>query len=947
MKEKGGQSSTGFSMADVFRSEVESHGTILTDGLVALRNNPDALDRVGAMIRAIHSIKGGAQIIESDAAVSIARLMEECFVSTRKGDLSLGRYEIDTLMAGVDMLKQISKAPGEEASEWIDRHGGRIDQILETLNGIVSPGTMATEVSADQKGPAQEAVTPPLPPLAEAISEEHVQSVSEARELVSDPTILDLFRTEVETHVVVLNDGLLALENDPTAKDQLEALMRAAHSIKGGARIVGLDAVVKLAHAMEDSFVAAQRGEVSLDSSQIDILLRAVDILIQLSKSLNQGETKSLFEGHDQIDRLVDSVSAIIGAKTAIPVSRVQPDALTIPARSLSASPSSGSVTTENLPVRQETDAVVPAQLARFDMDRTVKITATKIERLIGQAGEVVVNSRWLPNFSKALLELKRSHTELLSILDRLQETLARTGGDSFDSELVLKAREKTMECTINLADRLNQLGLFDSTSAALSDRLYHEVVSVKMRPFSDGVLGFPRMVRDMSRSLGKKVRLEIAGKSTEVDRDILEKLDAPLNHLLRNALDHGIETPEDRLVAGKSETGTLRLEAGHRSGMLMITIADDGRGIDLDALRQKVLQKGLANKDMIENMTEPELLDFLFLPGFSTSNNVTEISGRGVGLDIVRTMAHEVGGIVHAHSRHGEGLIFHLELPLTLSVVRTFLVEITGETYAFPIARIDRCLEPSKTDIETVEDRQYFRFDNTNIALVDIHDVLEIDTPPQNRDKWSVVVVSDTLNSYGLVVDGFLGESDLVVRPLDPRLGRVPDISSVAVMLDGSPVLVFDVEDLVRSIDNLLRGRRLRKLSKIDDQATAKPEKRVLVVDDSFTVREMERKLLEGRGYRVETAVDGMDGWNAVRSGRYDIVVSDVDMPRMNGIELITHIKQDPELKSIPIIIVSYKDREEDRLQGLEAGANYYLTKSSFEDDSLINATIDLIGKA
>jgi len=229
----------------------------------------------------------------------------------------------------------------------------------------------------------------------------------------------------------------------------------------------------------------------------------------------------------------------------------------------------------------------------------------------------------------------------------------------------------------------------------------------------------------------------------------------------------------------------------------------------------------------------------------------------------------------------------------------------------------------------------------------VDIHNVLELDTPLENREKLFVVVLSDRLNAYGLVVDKFLGECDLVVRPLDSRLGKVPDISSVAVMMDGSPVLIFDVEVLVRSIDNLLAGRRLRKLNQDFTAIEAHRRKRILVVDDSFTVREMERKLLESKGYQVDTAVDGVDGWNAVRTGSYDMVISDVDMPRMNGIEFVNQIKRHAQLKSIPVIIVSYKDKEEDRLAGLQAGANYYLTKSSFQDDSFIRAAVNLIGEA
>jgi len=739
------------------------------------------------------------------------------------------------------------------------------------------------------------------------------------------------------------------LENNPGATDQLEALMRAAHSIKGGARIVGLDAAVKVAHAMEDCFVAAQKGAVLLGSEQIDILLRIVDILINIAESIHDGQTDWVSGHGEEIDYLMAAMAAIIhGEAPPIPVSPVEEAPVEDPVPVVQRegqSDLSPVISEDRRPVVKEDLQKKHLAQKPSEMDRTVRVTAAKIERLMGQAGEVVVGAGWLPNFSESLLELKRNHLELLTLLEGLQDAIQNKKKQA--QELVVQAREKTKACTLQLADRLNQFDIFTGVTAALSDRIYHEVISVRMRPFSDGVQGFPRLVRDLARDLGKKVRLKIKGEATEVDRDILEKLDAPLNHLIRNAVDHGIESPQERLAAGKPEIGLLQLEASHRSGMLMIMVKDDGRGIDPEKLRRKIVQKKMTTREMAAQMTEGELMEFLFLPGFSTAKNVTEISGRGVGLDVVHNMVHEVGGVVRAVSNPGEGLTFHVELPLTLSVVRTFLVEIAGEPYAFPLARIDRCLELAPLDIDIVEDRQYFRFDNNNISLVDIHNVLELDTPLENREKLFVVVLSDRLNAYGLVVDKFLGECDLVVRPLDSRLGKVPDISSVAVMMDGSPVLIFDVEDLVRSIDNLLAGRRLRKLNQDFTAIEAHRRKRILVVDDSFTVREMERKLLESKGYQVDTAVDGVDGWNAVRTGSYDMVISDVDMPRMNGIEFVNQIKRHAQLKSIPVIIVSYKDKEEDRLAGLQAGANYYLTKSSFQDDSFIRATVNLIGEA
>ncbi len=285
------------------------------------------------------------------------------------------------------------------------------------------------------------------------------------------------------------------------------------------------------------------------------------------------------------------------------------------------------------------------------------------------------------------------------------------------------------------------------------------------------------------------------------------------------------------------------------------------------------------------------------------------------------------------------------MQLPLTLSVVRTLLVEISEKPYAIPLARIDQIVNLERAEITDVENRQYFIMNKQNIGLIAANQVLELPAASQQNTTVSIVVISDQNSTYGLVVDKFLGERDLVVRPLDPRLGKVPDISATALLGDGSPILIIDVSDMVRSMDTILKAGNLSKVMMPDELESITQRRKILVVDDSITVREMERKLLENRGYQVDTAVNGVEGWNAVRTNEYDLVISDIDMPRMNGIELVKQIKNSPRLNSLPIIIISYRDREEDKIQGLEAGADYYLTKSSFHDDSLVNAVIDLIG--
>jgi two-component system, chemotaxis family, sensor histidine kinase and response regulator WspE len=322
-------------------------------------------------------------------------------------------------------------------------------------------------------------------------------------------------------------------------------------------------------------------------------------------------------------------------------------------------------------------------------------------------------------------------------------------------------------------------------------------------------------------------------------------------------------------------------------------------------------------------------------------------VSGRGVGLDVVHSAVHEVRGIIRTSTRLGAGTSFELLLPLTLSVMRSLLVEICGEGYAFPLVTIDHVVMLPVEEVREVEGRQYMTFGQDRIGLVSATQVLgnkEKKEPEDEVRELLVVIISDRNNRYGIIVDKFLEIRDLVVQPLDRRLKKVKDINAVAILEDGMPVLIVDVEDMVHSIDALISGNKLRRISG-EEHTVERSVKRILVVDDSITVREVERKMLELKGYDVTTAVDGMEGWNALRSDQFHLVITDVDMPRMDGIELLKHIRQDSRFESLPVIIVSYKDQESDRTRGLEAGADYYLTKGSFQDETLVRTVEELIG--
>ena len=443
-----------------------------------------------------------------------------------------------------------------------------------------------------------------------------------------------------------------------------------------------------------------------------------------------------------------------------------------------------------------------------------LRVTADNLNRLLGLAGEARVASRWLDDFVAGSARVRQFERALTQSYEHVSESCMAPQAQKRTAAALKTLHERLAGLHGLLAERLTELERFDRRFINLSTRLYQEVLNCRMRPFADGVQSFPRTARDLAQSLGKIVRVSVVGESTTVDRDILERLQAPLDHLLRNAVDHGIESPEERRSLGKPEHGTVHLEARHSAGMLLITVRDDGRGIDPEAIRHAVIEKKLSSAEMAKRMTEAELFDFLFLPGFTLKETVSEISGRGVGLDVVQAMNKQVGGTVRVSAVKGEGTCFVLELPLTLSVIRTLLVEIGGEPYAFPLARIDKVLKLPQAKIQSLEAHQHFSLGEQQIGLIAASQILELEANP-SREDVCVVVLGRKTSHYGVVVDRFLGEQELVVRPLDPRLGKLQNISAASLMPDGTPVLIVDVDDLLLHIDNIVSGRQLSSVGR------------------------------------------------------------------------------------------------------------------------------------
>ena len=749
-------------------------------------------------------------------------------------------------------------------------------------------------------------------------------------------SMFDLFQTEVQQHCACLADGLIALEQNASDPKMVEPLMRAAHSVKGAARIINLDGAIGLAHSMEECLVRIQKGIEKPTGSRIDELLRGSDILRSLADHKSEDEARAWLEQEaGPISALAEALNlppkADVSAAVVI-APAVTPAPAAIPAAP-AATPAPTVVKVATPPAATPSAASAPSAAS----DAAVLVSSSSLERLLQLSGEALVEARRLESIRRTLTRAKIAQRQLTAALDSLQVT-GRHAGDAMTA--VATSRDALDEALHQVEDHLRR-------GEELASALHNEAVSSRMRPFGDACGGLARSVRDVARTLGKEVRLIIAGEQVPVDREILRQLEAPLGHLVRNAIDHGIESPEERVAAGKTRQASLRVEARHHAGSLIVEVREDGRGIDRTNLRARIISKKLSDASIVETLGDAELFDFLFLPGFSTAAAVTDISGRGVGLDVVQSMAHSVGGSIEVRSSPA-GTSFAMRLPVTLSVVRAAVISIAGETYALALARLERIDRIARSELKTVEGRLTTVIRGEIVGLVHATEILQLkaSTQSESADELAIVSVLAGSRTVGFVVDSFLGEEDLVVRRMDARLGDVAHVDAASIRENGDLLLILDADDLVQSALQLLEQGKLRG----DEGRSAiskRKQRRVLVVEDSITVREVERQMLLRAGYAVDTAVDGMDGWNAVQKVKYDLVVSDVDMPRMNGIEFVRKMRADRRYETLPVVIVSYKDREEDRIAGLEAGASAYLTKGSFQDQSFLQTIADLIGAA
>ena len=735
------------------------------------------------------------------------------------------------------------------------------------------------------------------------------------------------FRDETADNVRVLNAGLLAIESpdlgNEERQEQINAIFRAMHTIKGSARLLGFELVGRVAHTGEHILGAVREGRRTLTRDLADDLLRAGDAILDLISTQIEGRPANI-----DVDALTKTLGR--GALTELEPSQ----AAVVPVGDSAPPPVPGIAVGEPARARKQ----------RAGERQTVRVRVDRLDRLLNLAGELAVEQQTQALHLEALEQLGdgigfQQHT--LLALDRELQRLRFSASQRADIDRHLNALLNTSDQTKKLIR--SQFERFDqhvSQTKQLVEDLEQEVMAARLLPVATLYANLPRAVRELARETGKDISLVLDGEATELDRKVIELLGDPVIHLIRNAVDHGIELPHVREQAGKPAQGTIQVSARSFGSYAHLVIVDDGRGLDPAALRESAVQKRLISAEIAERLSDQEAIELVFTPGFSTAQIITDISGRGVGMDVVRTNVLDLGGQVQLESRVGVGTTITLVLPLTLVTTRVLLVEIGTHTFALPAGACQGTIWIYPNDVETIEGRAIILHEGRYVPVLRLADLLDVGGAqafPAAR-RTPTVLIGTHKRPFALLVDRMLDEREVVVKPLGALLEQQKRYSGAIQFGDGRLILLLNPLVLAQ----VARGMSL--VTRVALRNAAPQRSRLLVADDSFTTRELISSILQAAGYEVTTAVDGLDALEKLRADSYDLVVSDVEMPRVDGFQLTSRIRQ--ELKgAMPVVIVTSLASEAHRRRGLEAGAQAYIVKSQFDQSNLLEIIRQLLG--
>jgi len=765
--------------------------------------------------------------------------------------------------------------------------------------------------------------------------------------------LMATFLEELAEHVESLNRDLLALEKDPGADraDLLQTLFRTAHSLKGAARSVNVELIEGACHQLEEILAAAQDGQRPLTSETFPLLFATADAIEEAGMRLREQQDLTRAPLAAILPRLEAAAAAVAASPRRPAVSRIEDRGSRIeeeegssildPRSSIFDPPQP---TAKEEPVPREGEP--PTEPA--GSGNTVRVAAEKLDAFLARSGELLVARRRVESRTAdltALCELAgRWVAEWRGVEKALRKGLEHGSTMANGWRLPRRMTEVLGQTGDHLRQMHRELESLATTTAGdhrqlelAADALDDELRRVRMLPFAEACQGLERMVRDLARAGGKEVELVIEGGTVELDRSVLEGLKDPLRHLVRNAVDHGAEPADQRRQAGKPCQTRITVAAVLRGSQVEVIVVDDGRGIDLDGLRQQLQRKGLP-----EPLDERELARSIFLPGLSTARIITDVSGRGVGLDVVKSRVEALHGTVELAFTPGQRTCFTLAVPLTLTTLRALLVEVGGQVFALAGTNVQKLVRIAPGDLVSVAGRPMLSLGGTPLPVAALAGALGLPAreraAPAGRTPAVIVAAGDKRMVF--MVDEFLAEQEIVIKNLGARIRRVRQFSGATVLPSGRIALVVNAANLIRAA----LSRAPAALAPVPDQAAQGVRRRILVADDSVTTRTLEKSILEAAGYDVSVAADGAAAWQALQERGTDLLVSDVEMPRMDGFALTAAVRASKRFHELPVVLVTARETEQDKARGIEVGADAYLIKSAFDQKSLLGTIAQLL---
>lgn len=744
--------------------------------------------------------------------------------------------------------------------------------------------------------------------------------------------ILEDFLVEAFELVEQIDHDLVELEANPEDLELLNRIFRVAHTVKGSSSFLNFDILTKLTHHMEDVLNKARHNELKITPEVMDVVLESIDMMKTLLNSIrdNGNDTAIGLDIAPICTRLTaisegESLESVAPAKAEEPkeevkeepkaeepevdVNKLSDDEVEAEIERLlkvrkaedqarraekkktqeaNPAPSKPAAQAQNATAEKKVPAAGGGS-SGANMDQTIRVEVKRLDHLMNLIGELVLGKN-----------------RLLKIYDDVEE---RYDGEKF----------------------LEELNQVVSQLSIVTTDIQLAVMKTRMQPIAKVFNKFPRVVRDLGRELGKQMELEISGEETELDKSIVEEIGDPIMHMIRNSCDHGIEDPATRMANGKPEKGTVNLKAYNEGNHIVVEIADDGKGLDADALKSKAIEKNLITEREADQMSDKEAFALIFKPGFSTAAKITNVSGRGVGMDVVKTNIEKLNGVIEIDSELGKGTVMKLKIPLTLAIIQSLLVGTQEEFYAIPLASVLETVRVPIDDIYTIEGKNVLRLRDEVLSLVRLSDVFGVKQVLENTDQTYVVVIGVAESKLGIIVDTLVGQEEIVIKSMGEYLQNIQGIAGATIRGDGRVTLIIDVAammDIAKEIKVDIKAQIEAQAKKVVKEKPS--DYTVLIVDDSKMDRNIMQKSLEPLGVSIIEATNGVEALNTIKSGEHDIdaVLIDIEMPRMDGYTLAGEIRKYSKYKNLPLVAVTSRTSKSDRLRGVEVGMTEYITK-------------------